>query len=265
MTPSRFAPHPPRPWRILDLCCGAGLAADGYAAVGLSPVGADTDPNPLEHYPYARLPAVRGDVLEILSSSLPEQVDAIHVSPPCQLFTRAAHLRDAQGGTARSSPNGERMLDLLTPSLELLRERWSHKPWVVENVENAGILGLMEPDESERLIRLCGSMFGLKVQRHRLFLANVALRQPACDHAVFEPDPQTGKPRPWGVYHVPGDSIPSGGRTARNAEHAREVLGSHRALPYHLLKEGFPPAYAAHVGADLLLGIRALDDESLTR
>jgi hypothetical protein len=96
-------------------------------------------------------------------------------------------------------------------------------------------------------------MFGLEVQRHRLFLANFPLRQPQCDHSRFPLDPVTGKPRPWGVYHVKGDAIPAGGRTARDEEHGRHVMGSRRLLPWDKLKEGFPPAYTAHVGADLLV------------
>ena len=122
---------------------------------------------------------------------------------------------------------------------------------------------IMAPREGESLIVLCGTMFGLPIWRHRLFLANFPLRQPAptgkgkyrsqgCRHDLCEPDPITGRPRPWGVYHVKGDSVPSGGRTARDAEHGRQVMGSHRSLPWDKLKEGFPPAYTAWVGADLL-------------
>lgn len=220
--------------RLLDLCCGAGMASDGYTSVGFDVVGVDLRPQP--HYPYR---FIQGDVLEVLSGDLPEGFDAIHVSPPCQLFTRAKHLRDAQGSTSKET------LDLLTPTLHLLQERWGHKVWVVENVEAARE---MMPDAA----RLCGSAFHLGVQRHRLFTSNVLLRSTACAHRRFEPDPVTGRPRPWGVYHVAGDAIPKGGRTALDAEHGRQVMGVHRSIPWDSLKEGFPPAYTAHVGADLL-------------
>jgi DNA (cytosine-5)-methyltransferase 1 len=224
--------------KLLDLCCGAGLGADGYAAVGFEIYGIDNRPQ--SAYPYRFR---QGDVLDVLRSNLPERFEAIHVSPPCQLFTIAGNLRTAQGGTSKET------VDLLTPTIELLRERWSHKVWVVENVEQARSL-------MPGAVTLCGSAFYLEVKRHRLFLSNVPLRGTTCHHDRFPLDPASGKPRPWGVYHVPKDSIPSGGRTARDAEHGRHVMGSRRLLKWDELKEGFPPAYASHVGADLLVSLR---------
>lgn len=246
---------------IGDLCCGGGLAADGYAAVfgARSLYGFDLHEQP--SYPY---PFFQADALELLTQGITGPLGhfhALHTSFPCQDFTTAGHLRTAQGGASRFG-------DLLTPGLALLRERWTHIPWIVENVEdNQGkVRAIMETNRQpgEHIVVLCGSMFGLSVQRHRIFLTNFPLRQPppipgggkyraqGCDHSAFPPDPITGRPRPWGVYHVKGDSVPSGGRTALSAEHAREVMGSHRTLPWDVVKEGFPPAYTTWVGADLL-------------
>lgn len=224
--------------RLLDLYCGGGLGADGYAAVGFDLTGVDLFPMP--DYPY---PFVQADALEYLRQH-GDEYDVIHASPPCQLFTRAKHLREAQGSTSKET------LDLLTPTLALLRERFGHLPWVVENVENAR--PLMEPRGGESLARCCGSSFGLQVQRHRLFLSNRPLTGTRCAHERFPIDPTSGKPRPWGVYHVPGDSIPSGGRTARNAEHGAEVMGLARVVPWAVLKEGFPPAYTVWIGSQLI-------------
>lgn len=228
---------------LLDGCCCAGLGADGYTAVGIR-VAKGIDVTEQPNYPY---PFQRADVFPVLSSDEPEQYSALHFSFPCQEHTDARHLRAAQNGKSRFG-------DLLTPGLALLRKRWNHKPWVVENVDDRTkkVRAIMAPREGESLIMLCGSMFGLQVQRHRLFLANFPLRQPVCDHSTFERDPVSGRPRPWGVYHVKGDAIPAGGRTARDEEHGRQVMGSHRLLPWHELKEGFPPAYTSFVGADLL-------------
>lgn len=233
----------------LDLCCGAGLARDGYLAVGILMDGVDVEPQP--SYPGT---LTQADALDVLDSDVPEGYDVLHTSFPCQPHTRARHLRAAQGGASRWP-------DVLTPGLDLLRRKWSHKPWVVENVEDAG--PLMQPEPGETLVRLCGSTFGLACQRHRLFLSNVRLRQPTwptgpdssrrygCRHDTFPIGPK-GRPKPVGVYHVPGDRVPEGGHTALDAEHARQVMGSHRSLTWAELKEGFPPAYASHVGADLL-------------
>jgi DNA (cytosine-5)-methyltransferase 1 len=247
-----------------DLCCCAGLGADGYAAVlGARNVhGFDHEPQP--DYPYA---FTQADVMALLDAPAVlrpkdhplERFDALHTSFPCQAITTAGRLRDAQGGESKYP-------DLLTPGLDLLRRHWSDRPWIVENVDdNRGMARrIMAPRTGEWLIMLCGSMFGLEVQRHRLFLANFPLRQPeslpgggkwrslGCDHDSFPADPVTGKPRPWGVYHVKGDQVPSGGRTALDVEHGRHVMGSRRVLPWEKLKEGFPPAYTSYVAADLL-------------
>jgi DNA (cytosine-5)-methyltransferase 1 len=218
--------------RLLDLFCGAGMAADGYAAAGFEVIGIDIVDQP--NYPYQFIQAdALWNPLYLL------RFDIVHASPPCQLFTRAKHLRDAQGGVSKS-------VDLLTPTLALLRSL--DIPWVVENVENAKSL-------MPGAIRVCGSSFGLEVQRHRLFLSNVPLQGTTCQHHTFPLDPITGRPRPWGVYHVPGDSIPAGGRTARDAEHGRQLFGMDRSLPWDSLKEGFPPVYTEHIGLQLLQAI----------
>jgi DNA (cytosine-5)-methyltransferase 1 len=242
---------------IADVCCNAGQAADGYAAVlGASSIHVGVDIEPQPDYPY---PFLQAHALDWLASDEPEQVDALHNAEPCQLFTTAGHLRSAQGGVSKYP-------DLLTPALALVRERWAHKLWVFENVDDnrKRVRRIMAPRDGEHLIMLCGSMFGLQVQRHRLFLANFPLRVPeptgertveqraGCRHDTFPLDPISGKPRPWGVYHVSGDSVPSGGRTARDVEHGREVMGSRRLLPWGKLKEGHPPAYTSWVAADLL-------------
>jgi DNA (cytosine-5)-methyltransferase 1 len=246
--------------KIADLYSCAGLGADGYAAVlGAGSVhGYDIDPQP--DYPYTFTQADALDLLKDRDGPL-ARFSARHTSPPCQDFTTAGHLRTAQGGTSRFG-------DLLTPTLALLRWNWNSQPWVVENVDDnqKKVRQIMEPRPGEHRIILCGTMFGLPIWRHRIFLANFPLRQPeptgpgvygalGCRHDICPPDPVTGRPRPWGVYHVEGDSVPSGGRTALNAEHAREVMGVHRSLPWASLKEGFPPAYTSWVAADLLRAV----------
>lgn len=223
---------------VLDLFCGAGMAADGYAAAFLR-VDQGVDIRPQPHYPYAFF---QGNALGVLESHEPEHFDVIHASPPCQLFTRAKHLREAQGKQSKET------IDLLAPTLDLLRRRWSHKVWVVENVENAAPL-------MPGAVRVCGSAFGLQVQRHRLFLSNIALRGTECRHDTFPPDPITGKPRPWGVYYAAGDSIPKGGRTARDVAHGRELFGVTRSLTWDELKEGFPPAYTQFIGGQVLAAL----------
>lgn len=248
---------------IDDLCCCAGLGADGYASIfGASAIhGYDISPQP--DYPYA---FTQADVFDVLATDT--GAVARHASFPCQAHTTASHLRDAQGGKSRFD-------DLLTPGLAILRERWNHQPWIVENVDDRqkAVRKIMAPRPGETLIVLCGTMFGLPIWRHRLFLANFPLRRPepvpnppgvkgrsvyrdqGCSHHLCPIGPK-GKPKPIGVYHVMGDKIPEGGATAASEEEGRMAMGSHRSLPWDSLKEGFPPAYTAWVGADLLVELR---------
>ena len=209
--------------KLLDLYCGAGMASDGYEQAGFTVEGLDINPQP--HYPY---PFMQQDALATLDSDYPEQFDVIHASPPCQAHTRAKHLRSAQGGTSK-------YLDLLTPTLALLREKWGHKTWIVENVPGA-------PGMDEAVTQ-CGSAYGLGVRRHRLFLSNRPLTGTTCRH--------NEQGRPWGVYHVMGDSIPKGGRTVLNLAQGLEVMGVNRHIPWDSLKEGLPPAYTRHLGGQL--------------
>lgn len=211
--------------KLLDLYCGAGMASDGYVAAGFDVHGVDYNPQP--NYPYS---FTQADALDVLLGSTPEEFDVIHASPPCQAHTRAKHLRNAQGGKSKAD-------DLLTPTLSILQKRWSHKIWIVENVPGA-------PGMDDAVTE-CGSAYDLGVRRHRLFLSNVPLEGSGCDHK--------GQGRPWGVYHVMGDSIPKGGRTALNLEHGLEVMGVDRTIPWDSLKEGFPPAYTEHLGHQLAL------------
>jgi DNA (cytosine-5)-methyltransferase 1 len=213
--------------KLLDLYCGAGMASDGYIMAGWNVTGIDINPQP--HYPYEFRQADALLVLENEWEWINSEFDAVHASPPCQAHTRAKHLRDAQGGTSK-------YLDLLTPTLELLRSKITI-PWVVENVPGA-------PGMEKAAVE-CGSSYGLGVRRHRMFLSDsINLSGSVCKHKE--------QGRPWGVYHVPGDSIPQGGRTARNAEHGREVMGVTRELPWNSLKEGFPPAYTEDIGRQMI-------------
>ena len=230
---------------LLDLCSCAGVGADGYAAAGFEVVCLDNDPKALRHNPHH---TIQGDALERLADrGFVRQFDAVHASFPCQGFSATRRLADAQGkGRGRA-------VDLLTPGVELLRRL--DVPWVVENVPRSPVARM------PGAVMLCGSAWGLKVQRHRWFAPSpgLTLTGSVCCHAeAFDLDPTTGKPRPWGVYYAKGDSIPSGGRTCLTDEHAHECMGVERRVPWRHLCEGLPPVYTEHVGRQLRA---ALDGE----
>jgi DNA (cytosine-5)-methyltransferase 1 len=211
--------------RLLDLFCGAGGAAVGYHRAGFEVVGVDINPQP--HYPFEFHQA---DALDFLDED-GWGFDAIHASPPCQLFSRAGKLREAQGGKPSS-------LDLLTPTKSALGtvNAMSGIPFVIENVPGSPLEG----------ITLCGSAFGLGVRRHRIFASNVALL--AAGHRHKE------QGRPIGVYHVLNDAIPQGGRTARTLEEAQEAMGIDW-MTWPELKEAIPPAYTEWIGQQLMAAI----------
>ena len=84
--------------KLLDLFCGGGGAAVGYHRAGFADItGVDIDQH--DNYPFS---FVRGDALEYLAAH-GHKYDAIHASPPCQVFVAMADKESHQ--------------DLLTPTM----------------------------------------------------------------------------------------------------------------------------------------------------
>ena len=206
--------------KLLDLFCGAGGASAGYAAAGFEVHGVD-----LKHgkrYPYTY---VRADVLDVLrDKNYLDQFDVIHASPPCQTHSITQHLRNAQGKTTSK-------LDLIPETRAALIE--SGKPYIIENVPGSP---LINP------IQLCGSSFGLKVRRHRLFESNMALIGSVCNHKL--------QGRPIGVYGSLNDEIPKGGKTAATIDEARNAMGMPWAIWTELV-EAIPPAFTKYLGGQI--------------
>jgi DNA (cytosine-5)-methyltransferase 1 len=144
--------------RLLDLFCCAGGAAVGYDRAGFEVVGVDIRPQP--RYPFE---FIQADAMEYPLDGF----DVIHASPPCQGSSRALkHL-------AAPKPM---LIEGVRGRLEA-----AGVPWVIENVEGAPI-----PRGSDLFgahgMMLCGTSFGLRVWRHRLFLSSVPLTAPECKH-----------------------------------------------------------------------------------
>ncbi len=141
--------------RLLDGFCGAGGAARGYQLAGFHVTGIDIKPQPR----YAGDVFIQGDALEYVREH-GREYDAIHTSPPCQAYAKLG----AKDG---------RHHDLIPATRDALVA--TAKPYVVENIEGAPLLGPA---------RLCGSSFGLGVRRHRLFETTFFLLAPPCAHAA---------------------------------------------------------------------------------
>jgi DNA (cytosine-5)-methyltransferase 1 len=128
--------------KLLDLFCGAGGAGMGYHRAGFEVVGVDNQPMP--RYPFEFHQA---DAFEYLAEHY-QEFDVIHASPPCQFYARITRL------TGKT----ENHQDLIEPTRSLLRK--TGKPYIIENIPDAPLLNP---------ITLCGTMFGLRVFRHRKF------------------------------------------------------------------------------------------------
>lgn len=207
--------------RLLDLFCGAGGAAMGYARAGFEVVGVDINPQP--HYPFEFHQA------DAMTYPL-EGFDAIHASPPCQAYTR----KSATWGRARTTFIEHP--DLLAPARKRLLI--AGVPFVIENVPGAPI---------NAQLMLCGSMFGLRIQKHRLFEASWAMpfAPSTCLHdGLYNPWQGAGRSAdklreaqgtPW---------IPMSGGASRK----KGVTGD--------LFNAIPPAYTEYIGKHLMSVVR---------
>ena len=137
--------------RLLDLFCGAGGAAVGYHRAGFDVTGVDIEPQP--RYPFA---FVRADALAYLAEH-GHEYDAVHASPPCQRYTALRSINPE-----RNHP------DLVAPTRSALIA--NGRPWAIENVVGAPFA---------YYVQLCGTMFGLRVYRHRRFETSHLILQPS--------------------------------------------------------------------------------------
>jgi DNA (cytosine-5)-methyltransferase 1 len=206
--------------RLLDLFSGGGGAAMGYARAGFDVVGVDI--NAQKNYPFE---FHQGDALAFVAEH-GHEFDAIHASPPCQSYTRKA----ATWGRARN--HWLEHPDLLAPTRDALVA--TGLPYVIENVPGAPI----RPD-----LMLCGSMFGLRIQKHRLFESNVDLGFPpaACNHADLY-NPWQGKGRSADkLREAMGiDWLPISGGASRKAGYTGDLFNA------------IPPAYTRWIGRLLM-------------
>ena len=207
--------------RLLDLYCKAGGASKGYADAGFEVVGIDIKKQ--KRYPYE---FIQADCLEILQDmEYLRTFDVITASPPCQTHSRTKHLRNAQGKSTDK-------IDLIPQTRSALIE--SGVPYVIENVPGAPLI---------KPVQFCGSSFGLKVRRHRLFESSIEIVGSVCNHK------EQGKP--VGIYGSMRDEIPQGGHTAKTIEEAREAMGIDWMI-WGELVEAIPPRYTYEIGKQLL-------------
>jgi len=131
--------------KVLDLFCGAGGIAKGYADAGFEVVGVDYMPQP--SFPFA---FVQADAIDYLVEHWDDlgQYAFIHASPPCQAYSVSTFPMRSR----------DRHPDLLPIIRDLLAA--TGRPYVIENVPGAPM---------RRDLILFGWMFGLPVIRQRWF------------------------------------------------------------------------------------------------
>ena len=156
----------------LDLFCCGGGAGKGLSDAGYKTViGVDCIDHKASY--NAAAPGMRfvlGDVLDLTPDDL-KVFDVVWASPPCQAFCTMIPKAQREKHLAKWNARGKH-LDLIPQTRALLVA--SGRPYIIENVPSAPL---------NRPIKLCGTMFGLGVFRHRMFESNVAIRAPCeCDH-----------------------------------------------------------------------------------
>ena len=204
--------------KILDLFCGAGGAAMGMhrACPDAEIFGVDINLQP--HYPFT---FIQGDALNPPVDL--SDFDFIWASPPCQGYSK----------TQRIWKNKNDHPKLINYVRRVLSN--TGVPFTLENVEGS---------ELRANLMLCGTMFGLRIIKHRYFECSfpVNLLTPSCNHLdVFDP---------WHTNNYRG-------QTRRTAAMFREAMGvdwipmgggSSRKLGVTGdLYNAIPPAYSEYI------------------
>jgi DNA (cytosine-5)-methyltransferase 1 len=219
----------------LDLFCGGGGAAMGYARAGFEVVGVDINRQP--NYPFH---AIQGNAIAIMDRLVSGEpwfyrladFDVIHASPPCQLYTRKASTWGRDRTHYLEHP------DLIEPTRELLIA--TGLPYVLENVPGAPIDAQLE---------LCGTHFGLRIIKHRLFEANwpLPMAPASCDHSDVY-NPWAGADRSAAKLRAAMDIdwLPISGGASRKAGYTGDLFNA------------IPPAYTEWIGAQLMREVTAI-------
>jgi len=207
--------------RLLDLFCGAGGAGTGYHRAGFDVTGVDIEPQP--RYPFE---FVQADAMTYPLDGF----DAIHASPPCQDYSKA--MRHLAGDYPR-------LIDPIRDRLEA-----SGALWVIENVPGSP-LPVQTDLWGAHGVELCGTMFGLRIWRHRLFECSLPLSAPrGCEHSRSPLNPHRATSRAK-LYAELGTT-----RTGLERLWREEMGVGWMNTPEG--REAIPPAYTEHIGDQLI-------------
>lgn len=212
--------------RLLDLFCKAGGASKGYMDAGFLVVGVDIEPQPN----YCGHAFYRADALEFVREH-GHEFDVIAASPPCQRYSKTAALHRHKESHRQRHP------DLVDPTREALRR--VGKPYVIENVVGAPLLNPTV---------LCGTMFNLRVYRHRLFESSVPLPPPPA-HPKHKSS--TGSHRGYSTFSSGGGMICVAGNNFVREE-AAAAMDIDWMKNRKELAQAIPPAYTRWIGEQMM-------------
>lgn len=197
----------------LDLFCKAGGATRGLQLAGFRVTGVDIEAQP--HYCGEEF--YQADALEFPL----DDFDFIWSSPPCQAYTKASL---SQRNRGKVYPN----------ILPAVRDRLvnSNTPWVIENTPGAP----MRVD-----LVLCGSMFGLRLVRHRWFEFGFPWfgLVPPCQHHL-NPCVVVG-------HGTTSWARAKNGGKCHTAQECRDAMGIDW-MSRNELSQAIPPAYSEYIG-----------------
>lgn len=186
-----------------------GLHRAGFDVFGV-------DIKPQRNYPF---PIVQGDALAPPFNL--SDFDFIWASPPCQVYSI----------TAKLWPSNKHP-DLIKPVRRMLES--SRVPYVIENVCGAP---LINP------IMLCGTHFGLRVFRHRIFETSFFMMTPP--HPTHRGT--TNSSRTYSRFSTGADMICVAGHNFHRRD-AAEAMDIPWHMPREELAQAIPPAYSEFIG-----------------
>lgn len=189
----------------------------GLYRAGFDVIGVDIKPQP--RYPFA---FIQADAMTFDLAGF----DFIWASPMCQDHTRCQRILDGKGLRGKGGGN---QIERIRPRLQA-----AHSPYVIENVPGAPLLNP---------IRLCGTMFGLRVYRHRLFESSFAISTP--NHSKHN-----GGTKSHRGYSKDTPYITVGGHN-NNVSQGKAAMGINWMIRDEL-SQAIPPIYAEYIAAHIL-------------
>ena len=232
--------------KLLDLFCGAGGASMGYYRAGFKVYGIDNKSQPHYPFPFLRLDALeamekllRGEYLTFCNATINtlgfKDFSVYHASPPCQAWLDCN----------RCGKKDTKHPRLIEPTREILQR--VGLPFVIENIHRSPL---------NANLMLCGTMFGLRVIRHRYF--ECSFRPPLSPFHCYHWG-SVARGDFIGVYgrggkgpRTPSGRIPS----PLNPQVTPAVAMDIDWMILRELQQAIPPAYTEYIGKYLMLELK---------